>query len=686
MLNQDALAQLRQLKQQIQDDKVQTSGVVRGTQGRYGFAVLDDGREIYLSAEQMQRVFPDDRIEIEIITNDDGKPSAQLEKLVSSELREFTGQYVVRDNAHFVEPDLPRLSRWIFVPPKMRMNAQHGDYVCARITRHPFSDGKAQAKIEKIIGGAKQPMIHARYALARYGLPNEPLTLAEIDVQTPDFNERRDLTALPLVTIDGAETRDMDDALYAEARPDGGWQLTVAIADPSAWIKPDSTLEQAIAQRATSIYLPGMTVAMLPEQLANERCSLQPDVDRLALICELTIDSDGRVTQYAFSEARVRSCAKLSYDNVNRFLGDAEPVVAPWTQSVTALRELALRLQNRRQLDNIVLPERGEYRALLDANRVVERYIRQEKTPAHQLVEECMIATNRCAADFLSADRAIFIGHRGFRSERRDPVGKLLSDHLPDTTFDDATKLPGYIGLMQRLASQQHELPLREILFRSLERSQFVVSAEPHFGMGLAAYTTITSPIRKYNDFLMHRFIKAKLRQASLPALTDDALAQIQEGSDRARQASNLAQQWLDCDYLQRNYLQRTYVQQSAAEPQQSTNFQAEIVHVTSSGLVVRLVDNGIQGFIDLRRSNEKFSFDNVYMKLSSPSQSFQLEQHIDVNLAGVDMKKRAISFALVASSAAGRNEDVASESATDDKVTNAHQMMHEATSAPPNT
>jgi len=644
MLNSDALTQLRQLKQQIHDQKVRARGVVRGTQGRYGFVVLDDGREVYLSAEQMQRLFPDDHVDIEIITGDDGKATALLEKLVSSELARFTGQYVIRDNAHFVEPDLPRLSRWIFIPPKMRMNAQHGDYVCAQICRHPFSDGKAQAKIEKIIGSAQQPGIHALYALARFQLPNEALTLVEADLQTPDFSARRDLTALPLVTIDGVETRDMDDALFAERQRDAsGWKLTVAIADPSAWIAPNSALERAIAARATSVYLPGMTVPMLPEQLANERCSLQPDTERLALICEMSIDNDGGITDYAFSEARVRSCAKLSYEQVNRFLGDVAAAATPWAQSVTALRELSLQLQRRRQRDHIVLPDRGEYRAVLDTNRVIERYVRQEKTFAHQVVEECMIATNRCAADYLQDEPAIFIGHRGFRGERREAVTKLLSEQLPDAQLGDPTTLPGYVELMHYLAPLRHELPLREILFRSLERAQFVTSAEPHFGMGLTRYTTITSPIRKYNDFLLHRFIKAKLHQTERPALSADAMAQLQDGSDRARRASNLSQQWLDCDYLQR---------QLAAQQQPTPTWSAEVVHVTSSGIVVRLLDNGIQGFVDLRHSGEKFSFDTVYLRSSSPTRTFQLEQRLEVTIANVDMKKLAVNFALVANPA----------------------------------
>ncbi len=634
MLTTDALAQLRQLKQQIHDHKLQNRGTVRGTQGRFGFVVLDDGREIYLAAEQMQRVFPDDYVEIEIVTGEDGKQAAQLQQLIRTELRDFTGQYVVRDNAHFVEPDLPRLSRWIFVPPKLRMNAKHGDYVRARISHHPLADGRPQARIEKIIGNADQKGIEAQYALTRFRLQDSALPLDESDLLKPDIAQRSDLTALPFVTIDGAETRDMDDALYAE-KTATGWTLRVAIADPGAWIKPGSKLEQAIAGRGSSIYLPGLTVAMLPENLANERCSLQPEQERLALVCELHIADTGTIAHYQFSEARMRSCAKLSYDAVAEFLRD-DAQQAVWADSVRELRALSQALQQQRARDHIVLPERVEFRSRLDETGKIASYQRQEKNAAQQLVEECMVAVNRCAADFLKTESALFVSHRGFRPERLDNVARLLAEQLPELTDTDVRTLDGYIALMQKLATLEHPLPLREILFRSLERSQFSGEPTPHFGMGLPCYTTVTSPIRKFNDYLLQRAIKAKLRGEKTTAISAALIAQVQDCSDRARQASNLAQQWLDCIYLQR---------QQQNQPEQV--YRADIVHVTSSGIVVRLLDSGIQGMVDTRNSGEKFSFDTVYMRLSSPSRQFQLLQQVDVTVAGIDMKKRSISFQL---------------------------------------
>ncbi|HSB96811.1 MAG TPA: VacB/RNase II family 3'-5' exoribonuclease, partial [Spongiibacteraceae bacterium] len=677
MLNNDALSQLRQLKQTIQEQVASHTGTVKASQGRFGFVVMDDGREIYLPPEQMLRVFPDDRVEIDIVASAEGKPSATIVKMLSSTLGKFSGQYVVRDNAHFVEPDLPRFNRWLFVPPKMRGSARHGDYVCASICRHPLSDGKAQARIDRVIGNASHPGIETRYALQRFQLPDNPPVLIEADLIEPNLQQRRDLTALPFVTIDGIDTLDMDDALYAEPLDDG-WRLLVAIADPSAWIKADSKLEQAIAARATSIYLPGATIPMLPEQLANERCALQAGVERLALVCEMRIDASGHITAYEFIEARIISCAKLSYEGTSEFLARnslADSLLADnqtgdeaWASSVRALSAVAGALRGQRQREQVLLPERAEYRFELDAQQKIAGYRREEKNAAQQLVEQCMVATNRCAAEFLARDRAPFTRHNGYRSERREIIAQLLAEQLPQLQNADVGELAAYTELQRLLATIEHPLPLREIFMRSLERSQFSSSAAPHFGMGLAQYITITSPIRKYHDFLAHRIIKAKLNKAALPRFNDALLTQLQDAGDRTRQASKLAEQWLNCQYLQKlvpatdsaedrakstvdgatDNAGHNAANNPATDTGASPVFQAEIVHVTSSGLVVRLVDSGIEGFIDTRHSGEKFSFDNVYMRLSSATRKFELEQRVEVGIAAIDLKRRSINFQLV--------------------------------------
>lgn len=638
MLNKDSLDQLRALKQQISQDKqvqqeqlearrVRATGTVRGSQGRYGFVVQDDGRELYLPPEQMLRVFPDDRVQVEVITGDDGKTSAVVEKLLASPLKEFTGQYLVRDNAHFVEPDLPRLSRWLFVPPKQRGAAAHGDLVRARINRHPLADGRPQARVEQVIGSPQTPGIEQRYALIRFDLADNAPASDEQQLLQPDWEARRDLTALPFLTIDGADTQDMDDALHAAPR-DGGWRLWVAIADPSAWIAPGSQLEQAVAERASAVYLPGLTVAMLPEALANERCSLQPDVERLALVCELQVSADGRIESYEFSEAKIRSRAKLSYTEVAAALaGDDTEATAPHAAQLRELHALTQALQAQRRRDHVLMPDRPDYRLQLDASGKVAAIQRQDKTAAHQLVEECMVAANRSAADFLKNDTALFICHNGFRPERRETVAKLLAEQLPQAA--DIGELNGYATTM-RAADIEHALPLRAILSRSLERSALRTQAAPHFGMGLPCYTTITSPIRKYGDFLLHRLIKAKLRGEQPPVFDQAELDRIQERADRARQAALLAEQWLKCQYL---------------EQQPKGPHRGEVCHVTSSGFVVRLSDTGIEGFVDTRHSGVKCSFDTTTLRLTCGERVFQLDQPVEVEVAAIDMKKRSISF-----------------------------------------
>lgn len=662
MLNKDSLEQLRALKQQLATEKQQTkaqqkqleaqrqqelearkvraTGTVKGSQGRFGFVTLEDGRDIYLSPEQMLRVFPDDRVAIEIVTGSDGKPGALIERLLNSPLKEFTGHYVVRDNAHFVEPDLPRLSRWIFIPTKARANAQAGDWVRCQISRHPVSDGKPQARVEQIIGTPDSPFIAQRYALARYRLHDQAPDFSEQDLQEPDWSARVDLGALPFVTIDGNDTQDMDDALYAE-RTDSGWDLWVAIADPCAWIKPGSALEQAAAARASSIYLPGLTVAMLPEVLANERCSLRPDQERPALVCRLAVKANGEIESYAFSEARIRSRAKLSYEQVTALLRDGAADAQEWSASVRELEALGGALQAQRRRDHLLMPEQPDYRLTLDENGRISAIEREEKTAAHRLVEECMVATNRCAADYLKNDAALFVVHNGFRGERRENIARLVAEHLPELQGADVGSLDGYVALMQAAAAG-HALPLRAILARQLERSQFRGSAAPHFGMGLDCYTTITSPLRKFNDFLLHRQIKARLTNDTPAAIDETRLAQLQERADQVRQASQLAQQWLECDYLQR-----------LAGRQPGAPLRGTIRHINSSGLAVRLSDTGIEGFVDLRNTGEKFSFDQVAMRLSSAGRRFQLEQDIEVTVSAVDMKKRSIAFQLYAAPAA---------------------------------
>ena len=649
MLNNDALSQLKQLKQQIEDNKEYAEGTVKGTQRKFGFLVTDDKREIYLPPEEMQKVFPGDRIKIQVFTDppkkgDKGKQAAKVRgeilKLLDSPVGDFAGRYVVRGKGHFVETDLPNISRWLFVPPNARNNAKDGDYVYCRMTRHPFRDGKPQAQVLALIGPQKQAGIEADYILAKFQLaPAWPEQWRE-QLASPEARERSDLTAIPFVTIDAASTQDMDDALFAE-QSEQGWRLQIAIADPESVIAPGSELDRLARQRATSVYLPGRAVAMLPEGLANELCSLLPEQERPALVCSLDINPQGEITGSRFEEATIRSRAKLSYQQVAAFIDNgSDEACQPYAEALTTLQQVANALLENRRRENLVIPNRQDFRLVLNENRKLERIEPLSKTSAHQLVEECMIAANRSAAEFMG-DRGLFVEHPGFRAERLPDVKKLAEEQLALTGIDFNTP-QGYLQLMKAIDDEALEFPLRAVLSRLLERSRFTTEAKPHQGMGMARYTTITSPIRKYSDLIGHRIIKAKLRGQPQPDCTEQQLAELQAQLDRARQAGYQMEQWLKCQYM---------------EPLVGQRFSGEITQINSNGFTVRLNEHLIEGFVETRLLKEKYSFDPMRLRLKSKEQSFELGQSVEVTVTEVDVKQRRIRYGLDEAAAAATDE-----------------------------
>lgn len=640
MLDKDSLSQLKQLKQQIEDSKEYAEGVAKATQRKFGFLVTDDGREIYLSPDEMQKVFPGDRIKILVLRQagaekdagqKGGKVSGQIEKVLESPIREFTGRYIVKGKGHFVEPDLPRISRWIFIPPAARKNAQSGDFVSCKLTRHPYPNAKPQANVSSVIGSADKAGIEADYIVTKFHLePTWPENWRD-DLLVGEPLGREDLTETPFITIDSPSTLDMDDALHA-IKTDSGWQLQVAIADPSALIRADSKLDKLVKQRATSIYLPGRAIAMLPDELANERCSLVPNEQRPALVCTLQILQDGHIESYTFSEATICSRARLHYQQVAAGI-DAQSAgeeIQAYADQLRALSEVANALLAHRRQHHLVIPARPEYRLILDQQLKLDRIEQQRKTSAHQLVEECMVAANRCAADFMG-DRGLFVEHPGFRPERFPDVKKLAEEQLglKDIAFDTPA---GYQQLMKAIDDDALTFPLRAVLSRLLERSRLSTSPKPHHGMGLPRYTTITSPIRKYSDLTGHRIIKARLRQQKPPICDNRLLDALQERQDNARQARYQMEQWLKCQYM---------------EPLIGQSFSGIVTQINSNGFTVLLDEHLIEGFVETRPMAEKFSFDPMRLRLKSKTQCIELNQPVNVTVSAVDCKQRNIRYQL---------------------------------------
>ena len=634
MLNQDSLSQLKGLKTQMEAEKERAEAVIKGTQSRYGFAVLDDGREIFIPPDEMLKVFPDDRVKICIRPTKDNKTIADIEKLVDSPLGDFTGRCVRKGKAVFVEPDLQQLNRWLFIPPHARNGVKEGDYVRCAILRHPIRDGKPQAKVLSVVGDDNTPGIENHYSMAKYRLATEWNSNSKQEVERLlaeckplETGKRRDLTDLEFVSIDTARTQDIDDALYAEVSSDG-WTLFVAIADPTAYIGVDSALHSDIASRGTSVYFHGDVLPMMPEQLAQDTCALCEGNDRPALVCKIAVSDSGEVGEFEFIEATVRSRAKLSYYGVERYLNGQGDELMSHATPLEALYQVFRALRGHREQHGLVMEDRQEYRWLLNDNKQIETIEPYEKLQSQKLVEECMIAANRCAANFLQGHGANgpYVTHPGIRADRMDEAQKFLAMHAPQVAQTDPTTVTGYRDIMRCLADKEHKLPLRSMINRLLTRAELSTTPGAHMGMALEAYTNCTSPLRKYVDFLAHMQIKALLNEGDAKLVSPQVLAELAQRLANTRLATLEAERWLASKYLA-----------GLAAAGEDVTFKGKIVHVNSSGFSVRMADNGLEGLVDLRKDPEKFSYDKWTASLTSTTRRFQLEQSVELRFVAVD-------------------------------------------------
>lgn len=664
MLNADALTQLRQLKTDIKQNKVVFPGTVKATNGRFGFVALDEGRDLFLPPEEMQKVLPGDRINVTETQDDKGKSQGAVDELLSGGLTTFVGRYLVKGKGHFVVPETPGINRWIFIPPKERKGAQPDDYIYCRIHKHPIKDGKGQAKVLRIIGQAGDPGLERAFTLASFDLDDawpqaveqqaEALDEQAVEAQT---GEREDLTTQPYVTIDSPSTQDMDDALMAEANATG-WTVSVAIADPTALIAAGSPAELEARSRATAIYFPGEPRPMFPDAISTRLCSLMPDSRRLVLVCDLQVNNDGSVSDYRFRQAVIRSHGKLSYELVAQVLegresDDTRALADGVATSLDQLHQAATALRRWREEHALLSSDRPEFRLRLDEHKRIRQIEPALQTEAHRLVEECMVAANRCAADFLSQqDSGLFITHPGLREDRLDNVRTLLGSFAPVLADLDPAKAEDFRTLMQRSEGLDAEVPVKAIVARQLARVELSFQPAPHQGMGLAAYTTFTSPLRKYSDFHVHRLIKAALWQQPAPALDADQLDALQRSQITARQAANSLENWLKCEF---------------APGLGDAELTGTIVRTIPAGFFVRLDSNGLEGFVSCKGLEGKYSFDPVTLRLvhNKNGRTFQLEQPVTVALAEVDLTRKQILFRLVETAATDTTEAAAESTGT---------------------
>jgi ribonuclease R len=643
MLNNETLGALKQLKQEIRTARNVKRGQVIPSRANFGFVKCEDNKQVFLAPDEMAKVLPGDIIDIEINKDKGGREAGTVEAVFKTELKEFYGFVVERGKSLFVEADSDGLSRWVFIPPKERNKAKRGDRVRCKVLRHPFNnEGKTQGKVIDIIGNAKDANIETNYAIAKYNLPTHwPANVGEeINAisarQQLLLNQRKDLSKTPFVTIDSANTTDMDDALFGE-KTASGWLLKVAIADPTALIEEGSLLDKVAAKRSSAVYFPHKVIPMLPELMASDLCSLLPEQKRLALVFSLTINSDGSTDGLEISEATITSHAKLSYSQVTHFLRDnkAADFGGEIVDSLTQLQAISAAMLSYRQANQLINEDRKDYFFQLGDNGKIQSINQFHKTVAHTLVEQCMLATNTAIAKAFASKsiNSAYSVHQGLRTERLTDAQTLLNKHTNiEWSTEELDSLAGFIRFTRELSKTETELPLMEILRRMFARGDISPQPQAHKGLGLEQYLTVTSPIRRYQDLLIHRQLKQYIAGINVSPIDATKIDQMQSTLNTIRTASYETDNWLKAQFA------TTLV---------GEKLDGKVIKVTNRLLGIRLDETGIEGQLETKTLTEKYHFNSLELSLTAESSSYALGQSVAVTIKSVDADKQLIRMIL---------------------------------------
>ena len=582
---------LAQLKQQLHTQTPRVEGVVKGTEKGFGFLEVDGQKSYFIPPPQMKKVMHGDRIVATLHTDKD-REIAEPETLVEPFLSRFVGRVQRKDDRLSIVPDHPLLRDAIQCRPvrELAHNFQTGDWAVAEMRRHPLKGDRAfNADLTAFITDGEDHFVPWWVTLARHNLEREAPAMVESALHDTNL-QREDLTALNFVTIDSASTEDMDDALHVQDNGDGSLLLTIAIADPTAYVDENSELDLIARKRAFTNYLPGFNIPMLPRDLSDNLCSLRPNERRPVLVCRVTIAADGTLgDDIHFSAAWVESKAKLVYDEVSDWLegsGDWQPQNADIAEQITLLKRVCEARSHWRETHALVFKDRPDYRFVLGEKGEVLDIIVEHRRIANRIVEECMIAANVCAAVALRDNLGfgIYNVHTGFDPALVEQAANVLQANGVEADPQALLTLPGFCELRRHLdALPTQFLDSRIRRFQTFAEISTVPG--PHFGLGLEAYATWTSPIRKYGDMVNHRLLKAIITGQQAEKPQDEITVQLAERRRLNRMAERDVGDWLYARYLQ---------------PQAGTDtrFAAEIIDVTRGGLRVRLLDNGAVAFI----------------------------------------------------------------------------------------
>ncbi len=638
------------------------TGTVQGHPDGYGFLVPDaGGDDLFLSPREMHKALHGDRVTAKRIGFDRrGRPEGEIVDVLERANREVVGRIHEERGIWFVEAENRRINQDLLIPPAERGSAQPGQVVVVEIVEPPSAHGEAIARVREVLGSATDPGIEIEIALRKHALPFEWSAAAKrqadrlpAEVRPADRKGRTDLTHLPLVTIDGETAKDFDDAVYCE--PDGrGFRLIVAIADVAHYVRDADALDADARERGTSVYFPRRVIPMLPEALSNELCSLKAGVDRLCMTCDMKIDARGAIKSYAFYPALMHSRARLTYTDVHRWLTDpaapksaAESALVPHLARLHALYKILFAARERRGAIDF---DTVELALQFDPQGKIVQVVPAPRNDAHKLIEECMLAANVCAANFLTEHEqpALYRVHEGPPPEKLAALREFLASSALALAGGDKPTAMDYAALIDRIKERPDFALLQTVLLRSLSQAQYTPDNVGHFGLAYDAYAHFTSPIRRYPDLLVHRAIKAVLagkRYTPKDASWAELGVHCSMTERRADDASRDVLQWLKCHYMKERV---------------GETFAGTISGVASFGIFVTLDGLDIDGLVHVTElPRDYFHFDAGRHALvgERSGRTFQLAGRVMVKVARVDLERAKIDFTLDEAAANGERE-----------------------------